>query len=212
MAVDLSSEYLKALQNMQSVYSTNATSTSVQNLASQDTESDKDSYVSKMKSSEEAMPSETYNNIMEIIKQNKMAAGESPSAPTDADFEEALAAYNTESTDASTTTAATGTESGLGDAADDAGNAQSASSASSSSQSSSTSQTQTTTEIVPGPNGALYEKTTTTSSDGTETVSMTLLSAGQMAGQSNKTGDISDLLNSLIQNGTSAQNKQVSES
>lgn len=168
MKINDISQYLQALTLNNSGSST---STAAADTASG---SDLDSYVSSIgSSSSSSMPSETYNNIMEIIKANKQAAGESASAPTDQEIEDVLSALNTDSSSSDSDTAETVS-------------ASSASGSSSSDSSSSDSSSDTETETVTGPDGSIYLRTTTTDEDGNETVTVTKLSGPQMPPQDNR--------------------------
>jgi hypothetical protein len=168
MKINDISQYLQALTLNNSGSST---STAAADTASG---SDLDSYVSSIgSSSSSSMPSETYNNIMEIIKANKQAAGESASAPTDQEIEDALSALDTDSSSSDSDTAETVS-------------ASSASGSSSSDSSSSDSSSDTETETVTGPDGSIYLRTTTTDEDGNETVTVTKLSGPQMPPQDNR--------------------------
>lgn len=168
MKINDISQYLQALTLNNSGSST---STAAADTASG---SDLDSYVSSIgSSSSSSMPSETYNNIMEIIKANKQAAGESASAPTDQEIEDVLSALDTDSSSSDSDTAETVS-------------ASSASGSSSSDSSSSDSSSDTETETVTGPDGSIYLRTTTTDEDGNETVTVTKLSGPQMPPQDNR--------------------------
>ena len=168
MKINDISQYLQALTLNNSGSST---STATADTASG---SDLDSYVSSIgSSSSSSMPSETYNNIMEIIKANKQAAGESASAPTDQEIEDVLSALNTDSSSSDSDTAETVS-------------AFSASVISATDSSPSDSSAETETETVTGPDGSIYLRTTTTDEDGNETVTVTKLSGPQMPPQDNR--------------------------
>ena len=94
-------------QYLQAMTLSNSCSSATDTAKSTSSDTDLDSYVSSAGSSSSAIPSETYNNIMEIIKANKQASGESASAPTDQEIEDALLTLKNNSSSDSGTAAET---------------------------------------------------------------------------------------------------------
>ena len=162
-------------QYLQAMTLSNSCSSATDTAKSTSSDTDLDSYVSSAGSSSSAIPSETYNNIMEIIKANKQASGESASAPTDQEIEDALLTLKNNSSSDSGTAAETSSIA-------------SASGSSSSDSSSSDNSSDTETETVMGPDGSIYLRTTTTDDSGNETVTVTKLSGPQMPSQNRSNG------------------------
>jgi hypothetical protein len=192
MGVNLSTDYLHALETMNTIQTGNMQQNmqALSALPAVDTSQNKDSYVSTVGTTQEAMPSETYGYIMEMIRAGKQTAGEEASAPTDEDFQEmieqlkeaqesassATATQETEtaSDTAATETASTGTATASTTGADATTTQTSAADSSSGTSSDSSSNSSgTTVEILIGQDGSIYEKTTTTDADGKETVTIT---------------------------------------
>ncbi|WP_310602056.1 hypothetical protein [Anaerosporobacter sp.] len=123
--------------------------------------SNRDSYISSLNESSSVLPSETYGNIMELIKAAKQANGEEPNAPTQEDFDNIINQLSSSSTQTSTVEA------------DDEETIATTTGSSSTSGSSESSESETIKEYVVGQNGAIYLKVTTTDSEGNETVTMT---------------------------------------
>ena len=158
-------------QYLQAMTLNNSCSNAADTAENTSSDTDLDSYVSSVGSSSSAMPSESYNNIMEIIKANKQAAGESASAPTDQEIKDALSALNSSSDSSDSDTAA-----------------KTSSTTSASDSSSSESSSDTETETVMGQDGSIYLRTTSTDENGNETVTVTKLSGPQMPSQDSSNG------------------------
>lgn len=181
MSLSLSTDYLQALEAISSLQMSNLQQNqSAASILAADTTSQpqKDTYVSGVDSTDTALPSDNYGYIMDLIKANRQAAGESASAPTDTDFETVLESLQNALNNLSENAASDGTTDSVSEttAADSTANTAAAADTSSASGTSGTGSSsdsdQTTVELVIGQDGSIYEKTTTTAADGTETVSV----------------------------------------
>lgn len=158
-------DYIKSIQS----YSNAAmTANTQQNTASiLETSPQTDTYESTVSASADtALPCDTYNDIMELIKASKQAAGEEASAPTDTDLAqlfESLTATGTSATETSAAESSSGTSAG-GSGGGAGGN--------------SSSENETTTETIIGPDGSVYVKTTTTSESGEVSITTEKVSGG----------------------------------
>lgn len=72
---------IEAQSTLQRTYTENSNQTTNANA-----DTDKDSYISTIKDSSAVVPSETYGNIMELIKATKQENSEDPNAPTEEDI------------------------------------------------------------------------------------------------------------------------------
>lgn len=164
MKIESLANYLSAIEAQSSLLQQSSlTSTS----SDQSTESGLDTYETTMISAASAVPCDTYSDIMEQIKANKIASGESASAPTEEDFETAieqiLASLEEDSDEAESSTSSISASSvssagGGGTSEED--------------------QTSVSTETYVGPDGSVFLRTTTTDADGNETVTVTKISDG----------------------------------
>lgn len=145
---------IEAQSTLQRTYSENSNQTTTTTE-----DSDKDSYISTIEDPSAVIPSETYGNIMELIKATKQENGEDPNAPTTEDFNNILSQLSDSSLE--TSTVASEEESAT------------TTSTSATSGNSESSDSESIKEYVVGPDGTIYLKTTTTDSEGNETVTMT---------------------------------------
>lgn len=160
MSVDLTTDYLQGLETISTLqmssYAAKGLMEEQQNVV---TEAAKDTYISSVTTDDELIPSGTYSDIMEIMKASKAAESETDAAEDFATTMGQLVSGSEEQSETASETTSVGTVS--------AGAASSGGSGSTSDSS------ETVTEIVQGQDGSLYEKTTVTASDGTETITMT---------------------------------------
>lgn len=148
---------IEAQSTLQRTYSENSNQTTTTTEGS-----DKDSYISTVEDPSAVIPSETYGNIMELIKAAKQENGEDPNAPTAEDFNNILSQLSDTSAVTSTVTSE-----------EESTNTASTSAASGSSGNDESSDSESIKEYVVGPDGTIYLKTTTTDSEGNETITMT---------------------------------------
>lgn len=148
---------IEAQSTLQRTYTENSNQTT-----STTEDSDRDSYISTLGDSSAVLPSETYGNIMELIKTAKQENGDDSGAPTEEDFNNVLSKLSASSTESSSV-----------DSEEDIATATSTSGTSSSSGSGESSESESVREYVVGSDGSIYLKITTTDSEGNETVTMT---------------------------------------
>ena len=170
MTIESLRQHLNAIEAQSTLQST-LSNTVNQTVNDNSETSERDSYISSLDSQSTVMPSETYGNIMEMIKAAKQANGEYANAPTDEDFTNILSQLSANSDDYSSLTEEISSSS-------KSTQAESTSSTSTSSSGSSESEDdETITETVVGPDGSIYLKTTTTNSEGEESVTMTKIAS-----------------------------------
>jgi len=166
MEIESLTRYLAAMETQ---------ATTIPNTAAQQTNAslgeastDMDTYESTISASTNAIPCDTYSDIMELIKATKQANGEAEGAPTEENFAAAIAQL-TEAEQNSENIQSSSESSQLSESSGDGSGSSSESEDSS-----------TTTETVISPDGSVYLKTTTTSADGEQTVSITKISDGNL--------------------------------
>lgn len=151
---------IEAQSTLQRTYSENSNQTTA---TTEDSEGD--SYISTLGDSSAVLPSETYGNIMELIKAAKQENREDPGAPTEDDFSAVLNQLSASSNEENSV-----------DTEEDDATTTSTGGASGSSGSGESSESESVREYVVGSDGSIYLKITTTDSEGNETVTMTKIS------------------------------------